>query len=194
MPADPHHTASTTSRRRASSRIERVRPGSASQQWVVSAVAEVKDGDRLAPVTLIVPNYYAGRQTRWALAAAGGYVNVRAMLLGDFAAAVLGPYPNTQEPLTAVLEESAVREAIRRTGGVLRPVAHHRALHQALLQLFRELRRSETSVDEPHTEMAPAALAAFANVQELIQPYADRTSIRDARRSGCSVRQAGLAS
>src|ERR1700730_7840730 len=104
---------------RLSPSIERVRPGRTAHEWARLRVAELKGGDSLAPVTLIVPNYYAGRQTRWALATAGGYVNVRAMLLGDLAAAVLGLVANTQEPLTPVLEESAVREAIRRAGGAL---------------------------------------------------------------------------
>src|SRR5207253_2742281 len=55
----------------------------------------------------------------------------------------------------------------------------HRALHRALLELFRELRRSELTIDDPHTDMARAALAAFGVFQELIHPYADRTGIRD---------------
>ena len=65
------------------STIEFVRPGRSTHVWIASTVRELKGGDPLAPVTLVVPNYYAGRQIRWALAAEGGYVNVRSMLLGD---------------------------------------------------------------------------------------------------------------
>src|SRR6266851_232939 len=101
------------------STIEFVRPGRATHAWVAQAVEELKAGDPLAPVTLIVPNYYAGRQIRWTLARAGGYVNVRSMLLGDLAEQIVGLDSGAQDPLTPVLEQSAVREAIRRTGVVL---------------------------------------------------------------------------
>src|SRR6266550_966687 len=103
------------------STIEFVRPGRATHAWVARVVTELKNGDPLAPVTLVVPNDYAGRQIRWTLAAAGGYVNVRSMLLGDLAEQIVGLGTSGQDPLTPVLEQSAVREAIRRTGGVLAP-------------------------------------------------------------------------
>src|SRR3954451_22827992 len=138
-------------------RIEFVRPGRMAHAWVERTVRELKDGDPFAPVTLIVPNYYAGRQIRWTLASGGGYVNVRSMLLGDLAEQVLGLDADTMEPLTPVLEQSAVREATHRTGGALAPVAQHPALHHTLLQLFRELRRSRARIDSPPNAMARAA-------------------------------------
>src|SRR5579864_8792392 len=158
--------------------IEFVRPGQAAHAWVARTVAELKNGDPFAPITLIAPNYYAGRQIRWSLAAGGGYVNVRSMLLGDLAEQVLGVVMASQEPLTPVLEQSAIRVSARRTGGVLAPVAHHPALHQSLLQLFRELRRSETEVEQPPSAMAQAAVAAFRAFEGLIQPFLDRTTLR----------------
>src|SRR5438132_5669910 len=158
--------------------IEFVRPGRATHAWVARTVAELKGGDPLAPVTLVVPNYYAGRQIRWTLAAAGGYVNVRSMLLGDLAEQVVGVDTSVQDPLTPVLEQSAVRKATGCAGGVLAPVAPHPALHQTLLQLFLELRRSEARIERPHSAMAQAALAAFDTFERLIGPYADRTSLR----------------
>jgi hypothetical protein len=54
------------------------------------------------------------------------------MLLGDIATALLIDILDRQRPLTAVLEESAVRQAVRQVGGPLTPLAHHRALQQAL--------------------------------------------------------------
>src|SRR5207253_2547265 len=128
------------------STIEFVRPGRATHVWIASTVRELKGGDPLAPVTLLAPNYYAGRQIRWTLAGAGGYVNVRSMLLGDLAEQIVGSISDPREPLTPVLEQSAVRAAARRVGDVLEPVAHHPALHLTLLQLFRELRRSEARI------------------------------------------------
>src|SRR6266568_916664 len=160
------------------STIEFVRPGRATHVWVARTVVELKHGDPFAPVTLIVPNYYAGRQIRWSLAASGGYVNVRSMLLGDLAEQVVGVHANVHEPLTPVLEQSAVREAARRTGGVLTPVVDHPALHQSLLRLFRELRRSEAQIKRPPSAMAQQAIAAFKAFEALTQPYLDRTSLR----------------
>jgi ATP-dependent helicase/nuclease subunit B len=157
--------------------IERIRPGRAAHAWVIRTVEDLKGSDPFAPVTLIAPNYYAGRQARWALAGAGGYVNVRSMLLGDIATQIAGPAESIQ-PLTPVLEESAIRAAVRKVGGVLAPVAHHRALHQALLLLFRELRRLEIHIETPHSAMAAAALQAYAEFQRLIEPFNDRTRIR----------------
>src|SRR4051794_21173962 len=93
------------------STVEFVRPGVATHAWVQRTVAEVKDGDPLAPVTVIAPNYYAGRQIRWTLAGSDGYVNVRTMLLGDLAEQILGAAAIDQEPLTPVLEQSAVRKS-----------------------------------------------------------------------------------
>ena len=146
--------------------------------WVARTVAKLKGGDPFSPVSLIVPNYYSGRQIRWTLASNGGYVNVRSILLGDLAEQVLGIAMTAQRPLTPVLEQSAVREAARRTGGVLAPVAHHPALHQSLLQLFRELRRSQAQIERPPSAMARAAVAAFHTFEDLTRPFIDRTSLR----------------
>ncbi|MBV9327888.1 MAG: PD-(D/E)XK nuclease family protein, partial [Chloroflexi bacterium] len=125
-----------------------------------------------------MPNYYAGRQIRWGLAADDGYVNVRTLLIGDLAEQVLGVRLSGLSPLTPVVEQSAVRVAARLTGGVLEPVAHHPALHESLLHLFREMRRSEARLEQPHSPMARAATAAFDVFKNLIEPYVDRTSLR----------------
>ena len=69
---------------------------------------------------------------------------------------------------------------------MLAPLAHHRTLHQTLLQFFRELRRQEVSVEGPVSEMARAALDTFVIFRELIGHYADRTSLR-ARATDCLV-------
>src|SRR5215204_2270846 len=90
--------------------ISWVRTGRAAQAWMARTVGELKADDPLASVTIVVPNYYAGRQLRWALAKAGGCVNVRTMLLGDLATQLLMGTAELERPLTAVLEESAVRD------------------------------------------------------------------------------------
>src|SRR5437762_7995697 len=102
--------------------IEFIRPGRATHAWVVGTVQELKSDDALSPVALVVPNYYAGRQIRWALAQNGGYLNVRSILLGDLAQQVLGLEGTPPNPLTPVLEQSAVRVATRRAGGCWRPL------------------------------------------------------------------------
>ena len=139
--------------------IVRVRPGHTAQEWVRRNVAELKGDDPLRPVTLIAPNYYAGRRARWVLARSGGYSNVRSILLSDVATQIISGLPG-QEPLTPVLDESAVRAAIHRFGGVLSPLAHHRTLHQTLLQLFH---RQEVVFEGPVSEMAHAALDTLSS-------------------------------
>src|SRR3984893_4260736 len=159
--------------------IHQVRPGRTAQDGVQRTFAELKGDDPLGPVTLIAPNYYAGRQARWVLARSGGYINVRSMLLSDLATQVVAGLPGQEQPLTPVIEESAVRAAIHRFGGVLSPLAHHRTLHQTLLQLFRELRRQEVVFEGPVSEMARAALDTFVLFRQLIGRYADRTRLRE---------------
>src|SRR6266568_1316488 len=73
---------------------------------------------------------------------------------------VVSGLPAQEQPLTPVLEESAVRAAIHRFGGVLSPLAHHRTLHQTLLQLFRELRRQEVVFEGPVSEMTSTRSSA----------------------------------
>ena len=159
--------------------LNRTLPGHGLQGWVLRTVRELKADDALAPVTLIVPNYYSGRQLRWMLAQAGGYANVRTILLGDLATQLLIGTAAAQRPLTMVLEESAVRQAVRSVGGVLRPLAHHRALHQALMQLFREVRRGESVLQVSGSEMARAAAEAYGVFEKLIAPFTDRTRLRE---------------
>src|ERR1700694_5079199 len=81
--------------------IVRVRPGLTAQEWVRRTVAELKGDDPLRPVTLIAPNYYAGRQARWVLARDGGYLNVRSMLLSDVATQVLVGYARARGAVDA---------------------------------------------------------------------------------------------
>ena len=57
---------------RASTTVEFVRPGASTHDWVRRTVSELKADDAFTPVTLLAPNYYAGRQMRWALAKTGG--------------------------------------------------------------------------------------------------------------------------
>ncbi|MGH2458234.1 MAG: hypothetical protein ACRDIY_05135, partial [Chloroflexota bacterium] len=119
-----------------------VRPGPSAFGWLVSAVRDLKGGDPLRPVAVIVPNNVAGLQVTWHLSRNGGYVNVRTLRLSQLETEVARP---TRAPrqgfLSPVLEASAVRAVLRdcrdQLGGI-----EHRSLQQALLDLFRELRRT----------------------------------------------------
>jgi len=83
------------------------------------------------------------------------------ILHGDAAHQVLGPTAARKNPLAPVLEQSAVRVATRRIRGTRTSVALYHTVHKTLLQLFRELRRSETRVERARSQMAKATLEAF---------------------------------
>ncbi|MHB8618362.1 MAG: PD-(D/E)XK nuclease family protein [Chloroflexota bacterium] len=163
-------------------RIEMARPGLSAVAWVGGVARDLKGSDPLAPVTVLAPNMFAGRQVRWHLARQGGYVNLQAMRLGELAARLALAGEPLRPALTAVLEGSALRRAIGMAGGPLAALDPHPALHQALLGLFRELRRQEVDVDavaaRSSEPMAIAALHAYRAYRHLTRDYDDPTSVR----------------
>ena len=44
--------------------IQFVRPGQQGLEWVARSIARLKEGDPLRPITVVVPNYFAGRYVR----------------------------------------------------------------------------------------------------------------------------------
>jgi len=61
-----------------------VRPGPVGLDWLRARIAEAQRDDRLAPVTVIVPNHYVGLWLRRELAQTG-YVNVHFEILARLA-------------------------------------------------------------------------------------------------------------
>lgn len=158
-----------------------VRPGPNALTWLRGAVADLQGQSPFRPVSILVPNQFTGQLVLGHLAQTGGYLNVRALRLGQAIATVARPY---QEPgraiLQPVLEESAVRAALRLCAGPFQAI-DHRSLQQALVALFRELRRVEiddatlaTLTNNPTTQ---AAIALFREFQSQTQGYDNPTHL-----------------
>lgn len=142
-------------------------------------VKDLKQDDPLRPVTVLVPNDYAGRMVHWLLGRRGGYVNVITCRLTQLIASVAQSISSKRlPPLLAVLEESAARQALRRSASAFGTTSH-RSLQQALIELFRELRRGEVDVDvlsqaQP-SRAAQAALGAYREFQAMTAVYDNPT-------------------
>jgi hypothetical protein len=130
-----------------------------------------------------VPNDYAGRQARWHLARSGGYLGVRMLRLRQAAAAIAPRRGLQLGSLLTIIEQSAVREAVQRHSGPLAEIEHP-SLYQALLELFRELRRSGRPAASPEllgaTDTTRAALAIYQIFEQLTDPYDNPTRLAEA--------------
>ena len=165
--------------------IEYVRPGRTALAWLAQSVAELKCGDPLRPVTVIVPNYVLGRFARRHLARAGGFiqVNVRTLRMVELAANIAPPPVEGRDALDPILEASAVRAALMAADTVLTPLAHQLSVHDTLLTLFREIRRQELHISEA-LELQPsaaagAALRTYQVFREKTTDHVDATELRD---------------
>ena len=105
-------------------------------------VSDAKQGDPLAPVTVVGPSSYANLSLRQELGR-GGFANVRFIvppvlseLLGGAAMARSG-----RRPLTSVLERVWLREVMAGATGPLAPVRDHAATQASVRASFGELRR-----------------------------------------------------
>jgi len=137
-------------------------------------IAAAKADDPLTPVTVIVPNHYAGLWLRRELAQRS-YINVRFAVLAQLAetlgAAALGA--GGFLPLASATQEAAVREAIRRSGADFGPASDHPSLAPALGRLFTELRRHDLTHDAlaalaERGRMASLALAVYSCYLDLL--------------------------
>lgn len=124
-------------------------------------ISALKDGDPLAPVTVIVRTDFVSVSTRRALAARpDGIANVSFLTLRRLAEQIAGP--NLAErglrPVSPPLIASAIRGVLLSDPGVFAAVAAHPATEQALSSAYRELRAApESSLDEVATCSARAA-------------------------------------
>ena len=124
--------------------VDRLSPDLTRELWRL--IQEEKRDDVLAPVTVVTPTRYAGLALRQELGRTG-FANVRFMpvavlseLLGAAALAQQG-----RKPLTGVLENLAVRQALAQTDGPLRDVSEHPSTQSTVRAAFRQLRNA----DEP---------------------------------------------
>ncbi|HEX9992596.1 MAG TPA: hypothetical protein VGB14_06690, partial [Acidimicrobiales bacterium] len=138
----------------AAGRLHVVPFGAPARAVVHAVVEEVKAGDPLAPVTVVVPSALAGLSLRRALAARpGGSVGVRAVSLPEVAALLGAPrlVAAGRRPLTPVRRGALVRAALAGGDGRGLGIAPGGAAEAALAATFADLAAAD--------ERALAALA-----------------------------------
>ncbi len=125
--------------------VDRQSPALTETLWKL--VQEAKEGDVLAPVTVVGPTRYANLSLRQELGRSG-FANVRFIvlpvlseLLGGAALARAG-----RKPLTPVLESVSLRAALAQATGPLAPVREHPSTQASVRASFRELRHAGENV------------------------------------------------
>ena len=126
------------------------RPTAGARAKLWELVDEIKQGDLMAPVTVVSPSRFASLALRQELGDRG-FINVRfiqlpvlAELLGGAALAAAG-----RKPITATLQSISLRLALSETTGLLHPVRLHARTQSSVRAAFRELRRlSERDLEE----------------------------------------------
>jgi RecB family exonuclease len=125
--------------------VDRLSPELIRELWQLIK-AEQRD-DVLAPVTVVTPTRYAGLALRQELGRTG-FANVRfmpvAVLSELLGAAVLEQ--QGRKPLTGVLENLAVRQALAQTEGPLRDVSEHPSTQSSVRAAFRQLRSADAAL------------------------------------------------
>ncbi|MBK5289615.1 MAG: PD-(D/E)XK nuclease family protein [Acidimicrobiia bacterium] len=165
--------------------VQGVSYGAAATAALAATIADLQAGDRLRPVTVIVPSNAAGLAARRVVAAAGGLANVGfltpyalAERLGRARAAVAG-----QEQLTEPLLIAAIRRELRADAGIFDPVAAHAGTERALARRYAELSRARPEtldrIARAGSSRARALVAFCRRVQIRLAHYADEDALAD---------------
>lgn len=159
--------------------IFRTAPGSAATVWLHARIRALQGSDLLAAVTVVAPHHYAGLYLRRALAANGGYANVRFTVLARLAE-MLGSGRVSRQgllPLTAVVQGALIRSALRSSGGSLADASDHAGLVALVADLADDLqRRPDPEADKERIRAAGnptsvAALDAIATYERLVAEH-----------------------
>ena len=152
--------------------------GGKSARELESFISSAKDGDPLAPVTVIGPSVYANLSMRHALGRSG-FANVRFIVLPRLSE-LLGSARLAKQgfrPLTPILETTAVRVVSADAQGVLGRVRHHPATHTSLRSTFRELRyASRGALDRlgSQNDIRREVIRLYWKFREVTSNYYDR--------------------
>ncbi len=150
--------------------------GVSARERLQALLAEAKESNPLAPVTVVPPSAYAGIGLRRVLAASSGLLNVRFMAFARLAEQLGAPAMAAQRrrPLSSAAEMAIIREvASERAGhGVLGDVATHTTTHRSLQSAFQDMARL---TDDELDALALADDLRHATV-ELYRRYRERTS------------------
>ncbi len=106
------------------------------------AIEQAKGGDRLAPVTVVVPTNVAGVMARRGLGRGPGILGVDMVTLNRLAELLAGPAlaHADRRPVSTPLLDLTIRQVLDEAPGIYGPVARHPATVVALRELHRELR------------------------------------------------------
>jgi hypothetical protein len=129
-------------------------------ELLADQISELKNGDRLAPVTVIVTSNSLAVATRRALAERpGGIANVTFTTLRRLAEQFGGPglAAAGRRPVSAPIITAAVRTALAEEPGIFDPVADHPATEQALAEAHRELSTVPDHALDPVAACSPRA-------------------------------------
>jgi len=162
--------------------IDLVAYGRPAREALAAAIAAAKDGDALAPVTVIVPTNYAGLGLRRSLAAQTPLVNVRFQVAGR-AAELLGGAALAREhrkPLVPWVRMEAVRAALREDAGIFAPVAGHPSTAKQLARTFDDLRDATQETLDRLAALSPRTadvVRLLRRTKELTAGYYDESDL-----------------
>ncbi len=137
--------------------------GPAATERLGEQIAVLKNGDPLAPVTVVVPTNIAGLGVRRALGAKGrGIAAVDFLKIFDLAKRLGAPKTGPQDeggrmPLSDLEIGVAMRRALDADPGLFRASAHHPATEQALVRSYRDLRDVSDGGLDKLAEQSPRA-------------------------------------
>ena len=112
-------------------------------------IGSLQRDDPLAPVTVVVPSWYAGFYLRQELGRSG-IANVRFVTSYRLADLLGAPSRDRQEksPLTAIIENASIRAVLEHAPGRLEAVSSHPSTQQSLRRTFQQLSRAPASTVE----------------------------------------------
>ena len=121
--------------------VDRQSPALKASLWRLIDAAK-QDGGVLAPVTIVGPSQYANLSLRQELGRSG-FVNVRFVLFPMLAELLGGAAMARADrrPLTPILENVLVRDALEQAEGPLAQVREHRSTQSSVRDSFRQLRQ-----------------------------------------------------
>lgn len=152
-------------------------PGAAAVMALRTVLDEVRAGDRLAPVDVIVPTGVAGVTVRRAIAGAGGLANVRFSALPQVAERLAARHLALTghavfRPLTAAVRSQAVRASVANADCMLARAAKHRATLSLLDGLMAELDQVQLNPDLDRNSLSSNGI----EVLDLFADYRSRVS------------------
>jgi len=158
--------------------------GSEVQEQLASLIAEAKNDNLLAPVTVVVPSMYTGLSVRRSLGGQGGLVNVRFMVIPRLAEYLGAPSLTRQgkSPLTPTMKLVAVRHFASEMANrePLGAISSHPPLHDYLVNTFNELAilsEKQLSWLQEKTPVLNQVVEWYHLYRELTQPYYDREEL-----------------